>query len=48
MENRIEAKYKQVLNRVERRPFKEENGQVLLESQDRRVKGGHDQALKDL
>ena len=44
----LETKYKNLLNKIERRPFKEENAQSLLEKQDARIKGGHDEALKNL
>lgn len=48
MDSDIENKYKHLLKKIDRKPRKEDGSQTLLEQQDNRVKGGHDQALKTL
>ena len=48
MERDIESKYKSLLTKIDKRGRKEDPSQGLLEKQDARVKGGHDEALKNL
>ena len=49
MDRDIENKYKHLLSKIDKKSNqKEDVAQSLLEKQDSRVKGGHDEALKSL